>query len=88
VPGLALGAVLTLFVSNPLSGIATGWQWLPSPWGAVGQYMPIGAAGNATRSVAFFDGAGIAHSVWVLLAWIAVGVLLVGAAAVRNRRTA
>ncbi|MCJ7857662.1 hypothetical protein [Corynebacterium kalidii] len=41
---------------------------------AVGQYMPIGA--------------GIAYSVWVLLAWIAVGVLLVGAAAVRNRRTA
>jgi hypothetical protein len=88
VPGLVLGAVLTLFVSNPLSGIATGWQWLPSPWGAVGQYMPIGAAGSATRSVAFFDGAGVAHPVWVLVAWTTVGVLLVGAAAVRGRRTA
>ncbi|WP_291478076.1 ABC transporter permease [Corynebacterium sp.] len=88
VPGLAVGAVLTLFVSNPLSGIATGWQWLPSPWGAVGQYMPIGAAGNATRSVAFFDGAGMAHSVWVLVAWVAVGVALVGASALRGRRGA
>ncbi|MDN6258352.1 MAG: ABC transporter permease [Corynebacterium sp.] len=68
-------------------GIATGWQWLPSPWGAIGQYLPIGAAGNATRSVAFFDGAGIAHSVWVLLAWVAIGCALVGAAALKNRRT-
>lgn len=85
-PGLGIGAVLTLFVSNPLSGIATGWQWLPSPWGAIGQYLPIGAAGNATRSVAFFDGAGIAHSVWVLLTWVAIGCALVGAAALKNRR--
>ncbi|MEJ6550232.1 ABC transporter permease [Corynebacterium sp. USCH3] len=85
-PGLGIGAVLTLFVSNPLSGIATGWQWLPSPWGAIGQYLPIGAAGNATRSVAFFDGAGIAHSVWVLLAWVVIGLAMVGVASVRYRR--
>lgn len=85
-PGLGIGALLTLFVSNPLSGIATGWQWLPSPWGAIGQYLPIGAAGNATRSVAFFDGAGIAHSVWVLLAWVVLGMGLVGLAALRYHR--
>lgn len=84
--GLGIGALLTLFVSNPLSGIATGWQWLPSPWGAIGQFLPIGAAGNATRSVAFFDGAGIAHSVWVLLAWVAIGMGLVGLAALRYHR--
>lgn len=85
-PGLGIGALLTLFVSNPLSGIATGWQWLPSPWGAIGQFLPIGAAGNATRSVAFFDGAGMAHSVWVLIAWVAVGAGMVGLASLRYRR--
>lgn len=83
--GLGIGAVLTILISNPLSGIATGWQWLPEPWGAIGQFLPIGAAGDATRSVAFFDGAGIAKPVLVLAAWTVVGILLVGAGAARNR---
>lgn len=85
-PGLGIGAVFTLFIANPLSGIATGWQWLPSPWGAIGQYLPIGAAGNAVRSVAFFDGAGSAHSVWTLIAWVIVGAVFVGLAQLRYRR--
>lgn len=74
--GFAVGAILTMFLSNPLSGIATGWQWLPKPWGLIGQYLPIGAAGTAARSAAFFDGAGIGHSMWVLLGWIVIGSLL------------
>lgn len=84
--GLGIGAVLTLFVSNPLSGIATGWQWLPSPWGMVGQYLPIGAAGNAARSVGFFDGAGATHSVVTLIVWVLVGLSLVGLATLKDRR--
>ncbi|RRO98103.1 hypothetical protein CXF32_02105 [Corynebacterium bovis] len=87
VPGLALGAVLTLFVSNPLSGMATGWQWLPAPWGAVGQAMPIGAAGTAVRSVAYFDGNGMTQAVTVLVAWIVVGAAPVGLATLRHRGT-
>lgn len=85
-PGIGLGALFTILISNPLSGIATGWQWLPSPWGAIGQFLPIGAAGDATRSIAFFDGAAIAQPVWVLLAWVAAGLVLVGVAAARDRR--
>jgi len=38
-PGLGLGGFLILFISNPLSGIATGPQWLPAPWGEIGQLM-------------------------------------------------
>ncbi|WP_231699790.1 MULTISPECIES: ABC transporter permease [Corynebacterium] len=72
--GIALGAIVTMFVSNPLSGLATGWQWLPKPWGAMGQFLPLGAAGDAARSVAYFDGAGAAGSVWILLGWILVAV--------------
>ena len=34
--GIGLGAVLMLFVANPLSGLATGAAWLPSPWGTLG----------------------------------------------------
>ncbi|WP_235681236.1 SNG1 family protein [Tomitella gaofuii] len=83
--GLAFGGVLTLFVSNPLSGIATGWQWLPAPWGEIGQLLPIGAAGNAARSVGFFDGASVAHSVWTLVGWIVVGLGLSGLSVLKNR---
>lgn len=86
--GLGVGAVLTLFVANPLSGIGTGWQWLPSPWGAIGQYLPIGAAGNAVRSVAYFDANGATHSVIVLLCWMILGCACVALSSVRARRTA
>jgi len=89
--GLGLGAVLTLFVSNPLSGIATGWQWLPSPWGMIGQYLPIGAAGNAARSVGsvgFFDGAGATHSVVTLIVWVLIGLGFVGLDTLKDRKAA
>ena len=87
-PGLGVGALVTIFISNPLSGIGTGWQWLPSPWGHIGQFLPIGAAGNAVRSVAYFNGAGITHSVIVLLAWMLVGCLFVALSSARSRKRA
>ncbi len=84
--GLALGAVLMMFVANPLSGMATGWQWLPQPWGAIGQQLPIGAAGTALRSVAFFDGTGMTHALIVLVCWAAAGLLLIALNALRKHR--
>lgn len=84
--GLALGAVLMMFVANPLSGMATGWQWLPQPWGPIGQQLPIGAAGTALRSVAFFDGTGMTHALIVLVCWAAAGLLLIALSALRKHR--
>ena len=84
--GLGLGAVTMLFISNPLSGMATGMHWLPSPWGAIGQYLPLGAAGTALRSSAFFDGAGMTNSVIILFCWIIAGITLAAAGAWRARR--
>lgn len=75
-PGLLIGALVMLFVSNPLSGIATGSQWLPHPWGTLGQWLPIGATGNAMRGVGFFEGALAGGSLLVLLGWIIFGVAL------------
>ncbi|MGC5165967.1 ABC transporter permease [Luteimicrobium sp. DT211] len=86
--GLGLGAALMLFVSNPLSGMATGPDWLPQPWGEIGQLLPIGAAGTVTRSAAFFDGAGSGQAVVVLVCWIALGLALVGLSKLRSRRRA
>ncbi len=83
-PGIGLAAVLMLFVANPLSGLAAGPDWLPTPWGELGQLLPLGAAGSAVRSAAFFDGNG-ATAAWVVLgAWIAVGLVF---AALSTRRS-
>ena len=84
--GLGIVALLMLFVANPLSGLATGPQWLPHPWGALGQLLPIGAAGTVIRSGAFFDGHGMTHAVVVLCCWIAFGIALTVIAGMRRRR--
>ena len=74
--GFGLGAVLMMFVANPLSGMATTGAWLPAGWGAFGQLLPPGAAGAAVRSLAFFDGHGAAKPILVLACWIAAGITL------------
>lgn len=74
--GLGVVGFLLLFVSNPLSGIATGPQWLPAPWGEIGQLMPIGAAGTTMRSAVFFGGAGAGQAVIVLVCWVLVGLTM------------
>lgn len=90
-PGLGLGGFLILFISNPLSGIATGPQWLPAPWGEIGQLMPIGAAGTAMRSAVFFNGAGAGRAVIVLICWALAGLVMSALGArltARRERTA
>ncbi|MBO1758213.1 MULTISPECIES: ABC transporter permease [Dermacoccus] len=74
--GFGLGAVAMLFISNPISGLATGPQWLPHPWGTIGQFLPVGAAGTALRSVAYFDGRGASQAWIVLLCWAFGGFVL------------
>ena len=83
--GIGLGAVLMLFVANPLSGMATGPAWLPQPWGQIGQYLPLGAAGTTIRSAAYFDGNGDTTAWIVLGCWALAGLLL---ALLASRRTA
>ena len=85
-PGVGIGAVLMVLISNPLSGLASSPYLLPSPWGAIGQWLPPGAGGTLTRTVAFFPDAPVAGAVWILLGWVAVGALLLGLAALRQRR--
>ena len=71
-PGIGIGAVLTIFVGNPLSGLATGPWLLPHAAALIGQWMPIGVTGFLVRSLAFFDG-----GAWRVLAiWIAAGFVM------------
>lgn len=82
---IGIGAILTIFIANPLSGLATGWWWLPDPWGEIGRHMPIGAAGHLLRSYAFFDGNG-ADGAWAtLIVWNLVGAALIVGAGLGKR---
>ena len=85
--GIGIGALLMLLVANPLSGLPNGPEWLPQPWGDVGQMMPVGAAGSLVRSVAFFDGGGATTPTAALAAWILGGVLLGLLGGLRRPRT-
>lgn len=75
-PGIGIGAVLTIFVANPLSGLATGPWLLPAGWSTLGQLMPIGATGFLVRSLSFFDGAAATRPWIVLVSWVVVGLVL------------
>jgi hypothetical protein len=89
-PGVGLGSLLVFLVGNPLSAVAAAPELLPQPWGAIGQYLPIGAGGTLLRSTAFFDGAGGATAAWVLAAYALVGLalVLVGRATIGDGATA
>lgn len=86
--GLAVGSVLALLVGNPLSGLTSAPQMLPTPWGQIGQWLPQGATATLLRSTAAFGGAGSSAAIAVLFAWMAAGSALVVTAAVRHRKRA
>lgn len=84
--GLGLGAATMMLLGNPLSGLTSAPEMLPSGWGTLGQFLPPGAAGSLLRSTAFFDGHAAAAHAWVLAGWAALGLALVGLAAARAAR--
>ncbi len=60
-PGLVAGAVIIVLIGNPLSGLTSAPELLPTPWGTAGQYLPPGASASLLRSTAFFHGHGGLH---------------------------
>ncbi|GIJ08856.1 hypothetical protein ACFFMR_01140 [Micromonospora andamanensis] len=76
-PGIGLGALLVFLIGNPLSAVGAAPELLPQPWGALGQWLPVGAGGTLLRSVAFFDGAGAGRPIAVLAGYAVVGLALV-----------
>jgi hypothetical protein len=84
--GLAVGSAVMMLLGNPLSGLTSAPEMLPSGWGALGQLLPPGAAGTALRSVSFFDGAGAAGPLVVLSCWLLAGLTLCGLGALRSQR--
>ncbi|MGW4716809.1 hypothetical protein [Nocardia sp. NPDC004260] len=83
--GIGIAALTMLLVGNPFSAATSAPELLPQPWGAVGQWLPPGAAASLLRSVAFFGGIGASRPLLVLLIWSAVAFALLAVAAVRGR---
>ena len=86
--GLAIGALLALLLGNPLSGLNSAPEMLPSGWGALGQWLPQGATVTLLRSTAFFAGEGAITAIAVLACWAVAGTALIVIAAVRQGRSA
>ncbi|MGD8168887.1 hypothetical protein ACEXOS_016850 [Herbiconiux sp. P16] len=83
--GIAVGAILSLLVGNPISGSAQPWQFLPEPWGAIGQWFPPGAGATLMRDLAYFPAASTLFPWLVLAGWIALGVVLSAIGHFRDR---
>ncbi len=75
-PGLGIGAIVTVLVANPIAGATAPWQFLPEPWGLIGQYFVPGAASNLLRSLSYFPEAPTAMQWTILACWTVGGILL------------
>ena len=84
--GLGLGAAVVLLLGNPLSGLPSAPELLPSGWGTLGQLLPPGASATLLRSTAYFGGAAATEPVVVLSTWVAGGLMLTAVAALLKRR--
>ena len=73
--GLGLGAVVTMFIGNPISGASMPSVFLPGAWGQIGQIMVPGASSTLLRSIAYFPEAATSGQWLVLGSWIAFGLL-------------
>ena len=87
--GLGLGAVVTMFIGNPISGASMPSVFLPGAWGQIGQMLVPGASSTLLRSIAYFPEAATSDQWLVLGSWIAFGLLAgVIGWALKERRTA
>jgi hypothetical protein len=74
--GIGVGVIITMFIANPIAGAAAPPQFLPEPWGAIGQFFVPGASATLLRSVTYFPDAATAVPWITLSAWLLGGVVL------------
>lgn len=74
--GVAIGPVVFLLFANPISSAAQPVEFLPEPWGTVGQWFPPGADATLLRDASYFPAADTTFSWLVLFGWATAGILL------------
>lgn len=83
--GIAIGAVITMFIGNPIASLNQPKELLPGAWGEIGQFFVPGAAGTLLRDLSYFPGAAMATSWWVLIGWLLLGLALILVGHIRSR---
>jgi hypothetical protein len=83
--GIAVGAVISLLIGNPIAGATLPYQFITAPWGEVGQYFVPGAASSLVRSLSYFPDADPTGQWLVLGAWTLAGFVLTVAGHFRNQ---
>ena len=74
--GTAVGPVVMMLFANPISGAALPPQFLPGPWGEIGQWLPPGAAATLVRELSYFPNADKTFPWLVLAGWVVGGLIL------------
>lgn len=82
--GIALGAVITMLIGNPLSALTLPKEFLPAPWGDVGQWLIPGASGTLLRNISYFPSADALFPWLVLAGWALAGAVLIAVGRHRN----
>lgn len=87
VPGIPIAALLFMFFANPISGTNSPKEFLPGPWGEIGQHLPPGAISTLVRDLSYFPEADTTRQWLVLAAWALLGVVLIVIGLASERRT-
>ncbi|PWJ47216.1 Protein of unknown function [Quadrisphaera granulorum] len=71
--GIGLAVLLFVVLGNPSAGGAYPPPLLPPFWAWLSEVLPNGAAVDAVRRIAYFDGASVGQRLLVVVAWAVVG---------------
>jgi hypothetical protein len=83
--GIAVGAIITMLIGNPLSSAAQPIQFTVAPWGAVGQWFVPGASATLVRDLSYFPDANPTFPWLVLAGWTLLGMIAMVAGHFRNQ---
>ncbi|XAS68224.1 ABC transporter permease [Micrococcaceae bacterium Sec5.7] len=83
--GIPVGAVITMLIANPISAASAPMQFLPGPWGTIGQWLVPGASTTLLRDLSYFPDANTLFPWLVLAGWTLAGVLFTMIGHFRNQ---
>lgn len=74
--GAGIGAAFMFLFANPISAAALPVEFIASPWGVIGQYLPPGAAATLIRNLSYFPEANVTGQWLLLTGWSVIGLAL------------
>jgi hypothetical protein len=74
--GSLVGALVYFLIGTQVSGANTAPEFLAPFWKVLGEYLPPGAGASLLRNVFYFPDASVAKSITILVAYVAVGCLV------------